>query len=72
MLLCFVQFGIGEGGRGEERYKKQTVEIITSGRLAGTSQAGQNILGRRPPDRRGGYKATLRNGRRDASSSGMI
>ena len=35
MLLCFVQFGIGEGGRGEERYKKQTVEIITSGTLAG-------------------------------------
>ena len=34
MLLCFVQFGIGEGGRVEERYKKQTVEIITSGTLA--------------------------------------
>ena len=33
MLLCFVQLRIG-GGRGEERYKKQTVEIITSGTLA--------------------------------------
>ena len=47
MLLCFVRFRIG-GGREERRDKKPTVEIITSGRLAGTSQAGQNILGRRP------------------------